>query len=803
MNASAGGSGPRGSVTSDEKGGFGVSDETTKTNWKVDFNDLEIGEQLGQGSIGKVFKGKWRGLTVAIKEIHHTANEDQIQEELSLLIKVRHPNLTLFMGIACPTSEKLCIISEHMSRGNLYSVLHDKNLKLDWKRRIMMALDTARALNYLHCSKPPILHKNLNSINILVDKELVTKVSDYGLEKLRIAAKKSGVYTQPLWVAPEIFKKNKFTKSTDVYSFGIILWEILTRKTPYQGKIKANNNIKAIQEISSGMRPEIPMKTPPRYADLMARCWHADSSRRPTFQMIVDELVEMEKEKVDITAFEEIEIKVQTAASIDHRTPGSLVDTKDRKPWMVSYDEIKLEEIIGNGSFGEVWSGSFRGKKVAVKKCTALSKNHVADFLKELNLMCSLRHPNCVLFMGACVDENNLCIIMEYCGKGNLFSILHDVSQPIDYNQIIKILTEAAQGILYLHLNNPPILHRDLKSLNILVDDEWNIKISDYGLSDLKPELISNDTGGSGGSGTSGVNNLQLGSIFWLAPECMEASSFTEQADVYAYGIIIWELFTREIPFSHLSPHQAALAVLAEDKRPEIPAFVPPNFASLIRACWDRDPKKRPSFPQILEALAQLKKEGLPRIDLSLENARLYRKKTTVFAFRSKDTVVVYKPWGTGEGKKGDWVLVGPGDDVYTCDAAIFAKTYKLVDLSQPHLYRKTGAIFALEMKRDFLMATLEGMEHGSAGDWIAQNPVDGEQWPIAAKTFKAMYEIAPEQTLDDGEEGINAVPVATVGGAGRKGGGTERKHQALQEETLEKKDNESEALLRERVKKR
>ncbi len=83
-----------------------------------------------------------------------------------------------------------------------------------------------------------------------------------------------------------------------------------------------------------------------------------------------------------------------------------------------------------------------------------------------------------------------------------------------------------------------------------------------------------------------------------------------------------------------------------------------------------------------------------------------------------------------------------------SCDAAIFLRTYSQVDPSRsPHLYRKTGSIFALQMSRDFLMETLEGMEHGSEGDWIAQNPVDGEQWPIAKNTFKAMYELAPEQT--------------------------------------------------------
>lgn len=175
---------------------------------------------------------------------------------------------------------------------------------------------------------------------------------------------------------------------------------------------------------------------------------------------------------------------------------------------------------------------------------------------------------------------------------------------------------------------------------------------------------------------------------------------------------------------------------------------VPPKFASLMSDCWQRDPRQRPTFQSILQRLAILKQEGLPRIELSVAaGAKLYRKKTLVFAYKSKDPVIVQKSWGTGEGKKGDYILVGPGDDVYTCDASIFRNTYSLVDPDQPHLYRKTGSIWALLMNRDFLMETLEGMEHGCQGDWIAQNPIDGEQWPIAAETFKNMYELAPDQT--------------------------------------------------------
>lgn len=758
-----------------------------------------------------------------MKEVLHTAKEAELIEELHLLIRVRHPNLCLFMGLAMPTPDKLYLVSEHMSRGNLYTVLHDKSQKLDWRRRISMALDAARAMNYLHCSKPLILHRNLNSINLLVDKELVTKVCDYALDTIRTSAKKSGVYTQPLWVAPELLsnskKTPKATRASDVYSYGIILWEIVTRRTPYQGMIKSHAGpsgiagaaaatLKAIQDIIAGMRPIIPDRCPPRMADLIRRCWHSDPNARPDFQTICDELSEMEREKSAVVDGINLWLKNQTDLEeiaiardqeIEHESLEALLHGPEKKSWMISSAEIKLEEIIGRGSFGEVWVGTFRGKKVAIKKLNEPATNNIIvrgsaallsgggssgsnvantsvlkDFIRELNLMCSLRHPCCVLFMGACLEEGHYSLVMEYCAKGTLYSTIHDRTIPIDYNMILKTLIEIAEGVLYLHLHKPkPILHRDLKSLNILVDEDWNVKVADFGLTDFKPDAASLLSAAEGAAGSSSAaaqqSLLQVGTPFWQSPESMERNEYSEASDTYSFGMIIFELFTREIPFQSMSPHQAALAVIAEDKRPDIPSFVPPKFAALMRDCWLRDPRCRPTLPQVLERLGVLRKEGLPRIELSLGVARLYRKKTLVFAYKSKDAVIVYKPWGTGEGKKGDWVLVGPGDDVYTCDAAIFIKTYSPVESSDggPHLYRKTGSIFALEMDRDFLMETLEGMEHGSKGDWIAQNPVDGEQWPIASKSFTSMYEIAPDQTLPAGAMTKAQARASTKGGFG------------------------------------
>lgn len=726
-----------------------ATDINTKKTWKIDYGSVTIGDLIGQGVTGKTYKAKWRGLIVAMKELVHNSKEDQISKELQHIIRVRHPSLVLFLGICFPSQNKVALMSQYMERGNLSTVLKDKDVELNWGSRITMALEVARAMNYLHCCKPIILHKCLNSINILVNNELSAKVSDYGLDSVRKAAKKTGTMTQPKWIAPEVFKKGKESKESDVYSFGIILWEILTRSAPYHtyGKINAHNNVKFIKDVTNGLRPDIPQQMPAKCTELLNACWNQDPKQRPSFEDVVhslDMLSDMKISDDEVNNFTILDIKV--AKETDGK---DWKQEAQNKPWMVKWDEITLDDVIGHGSFGQVYAGQFRGKKVAIKKLTSktVKNTHFKEFVHELNIMCSLRHPNTVLFIGACLDEGNMCILMEYCEKGNLFEILHDHAQPIDYNRIIKTMTEIAEGVMYLHSNKPPILHRDLKSLNILIDEYWNVKVSDFGLTDFKPDVEGN-------------SHIQLGTPFWLAPEAMENQQFSEASDVYSFGMIIWEMFTRQIPFPNMNPHQAALAVISEDKRPDIPKFVPPNFVTLIESCWQRDPKKRPSFPEVLKALRKLKEEGLPKLELTLNNAHLYRKKTTVYAFKSKDRVIVYKSWGTGESKKGDWVLVGPDDDVYTCDAKIFLKTYSLVDQDHPHMYRKTGKVFAKLMKDAFLIATLEGMEHGNAGDYLAQNPVDGEQWPIASKTFSEMYERSPDQTLPPG------APDLTKGGS-------------------------------------
>eukprot|EP01087_Luapelamoeba_hula_P013242 TRINITY_DN3788_c0_g2_i1.p1 TRINITY_DN3788_c0_g2~~TRINITY_DN3788_c0_g2_i1.p1 ORF type:complete len:1605 (+),score=191.21 TRINITY_DN3788_c0_g2_i1:33-4847(+) len=266
------------------------------------------------------------------------------------------------------------------------------------------------------------------------------------------------------------------------------------------------------------------------------------------------------------------------------------------RPWAVDFSEIELKQRIGAGGYGEVHKAIWKDNDVAVKLLaagTSISRENKAAFVSEVKIMTQLRHPNVVLFMGACTTPPNLCIIMEYMELGSLYDVLHNELVPrLPMTLKIKLAMQAAQGMHFLHSSG--ILHRDLKSPNILLDDNWNAKISDFGLTKLKEQ-------------DSGSNMDKLaGSLLWTAPEILgETASFSEASDVYSFGIVLWELLTAEDPYGGLNPTTVAVCVLRDNLRPVMPRDVQPiEYASLVVACWDNHMDARPTF---LEAVTRLK----------------------------------------------------------------------------------------------------------------------------------------------------------------------------------------------------
>ncbi|KAK1287882.1 Serine/threonine-protein kinase EDR1 [Acorus calamus] len=269
--------------------------------------------------------------------------------------------------------------------------------------------------------------------------------------------------------------------------------------------------------------------------------------------------------------------------------------------WEIPWGDLILGERIGLGSYGEVYHADWNGTEVAVKKFLDqdFSGDALDEFRSEVRIMRRLRHPNVVLFMGAVTRPPNLSIVTEFLPRGSLFRILHRPNFQLDEKRRIKMALDVAKGMNCLHTSTPTIVHRDLKSPNLLVDKNWNVKVCDFGLSRLKHNTFLS-------------SKSTAGTPEWMAPEVLRNEQSNEKCDVYSFGIILWELATLRMPWSGMNPMQVVGAVGFQNKRLDIPKEVDPLVARIIWECWQTDPNLRPSFSQLTSALKPLQQLVIP-----------------------------------------------------------------------------------------------------------------------------------------------------------------------------------------------
>ncbi|CAN1154559.1 Serine/threonine/tyrosine-protein kinase HT1 [Linum perenne] len=191
-------------------------------------------------------------------------------------------------------------------------------------------------------------------------------------------------------------------------------------------------------------------------------------------------------------------------------------------------------------------------------------------------------------FASACKKPPVFCIITEYLAGGSLKKYLHH-QQPysLPLSLVLKLALDIAHGMQYLHSQG--ILHRDLKSENLLLDQDMSVKVADFGISCLESQCGS----AKGFTGT----------YRWMAPEMIKEKHHTKKVDVYSFGIVLWELLTALTPFDNMTPEQAAFAVCQKNARPPLPVSCPRAFSQLIKRCWSSNPVKRPHFDEIVTLL--------------------------------------------------------------------------------------------------------------------------------------------------------------------------------------------------------
>ncbi|EGG23797.1 ankyrin repeat-containing protein [Cavenderia fasciculata] len=281
---------------------------------------------------------------------------------------------------------------------------------------------------------------------------------------------------------------------------------------------------------------------------------------------------------------------------------------------IINDNELEYTEKLGAGSSGKVYRGLYKGKEVAIKILKSMSEaKEVDEFKKEFQIMSAIRSKYVVNFYGAVLTPR-LCMVMENCGRGSLYHVMNNEKYDIGWDSTFRFAIETARGIECLHKWNPQIVHRDLKSLNLLVNDKWEVKVCDFGLSRFNT-----------GSNMETLTKMR-GTFAYCAPEVYFGEQFSVKSDVYSIGMILWELVTRcincryERPFSEFKNLQHDFQIIIQTAkrglRPTIPPACPANFAALINNCWDAKFENRPTCTDIVSALQTLETEYKSNKDL-------------------------------------------------------------------------------------------------------------------------------------------------------------------------------------------
>ncbi|XP_024543707.1 protein-tyrosine kinase 2-beta-like isoform X2 [Selaginella moellendorffii] len=258
---------------------------------------------------------------------------------------------------------------------------------------------------------------------------------------------------------------------------------------------------------------------------------------------------------------------------------------------VINHKELKLTTHLGQGAYGTVYEAIWLGHKFAVK----VFPQGDTSFAKELAVLEADKHPNVLHIASHSFDaeKQRYSLVMEKMDM-DLANYLLKKKKSLPLLSIVAVMLQVATGMAWLHSKN--IIHRDLKPQNILVGEEDNdlvsIRIADFGVS--RPDFISSLI--SEATAKQGTRNF-------MAPEVWSGERYTKKADVYSYGMMIYQLVTGNVPFEDGMDMEQVL----RGERPEVPATCPEFLSQLMRECWSHDAKERPSFSDICERLKQLK----------------------------------------------------------------------------------------------------------------------------------------------------------------------------------------------------
>ncbi|XP_023734465.1 uncharacterized protein LOC111882334 isoform X1 [Lactuca sativa] len=525
---------------------------------------------VGVGGSGVVYKGQlsehWQNRTAAFKCIYPTRSrrEQEFRNEVEMMSSFNHENIIPFIGY-CDEGNERIIVSEYAINGSLDQHLKDPNKIrcLTWEQRLKICLGAARGLKYLHSGlgeQNKVIHRGVSSSNILLDGNLEAKFCCFVLAIL-VDGNQREVYEPavgtPFYMDPIYNESGIVSTESDIYSFGVVLFEMLGGMLASDqrtiGEDEPQTLINLVRRyyhdglenlIDPHIRDQINTHSFHAFKELAYQCISLKLRDRPTMNRIIKRIEEAQYiQNLGVPS---------TIATPSHQC-------QNLESFLIPLEEIKLatrdfsaETQIGDGGFGVVYRGQlselWKNCVVAIKRLDLKSHQGKDEFLTELKFISSFHHDNIISFVGYCDEDNEMILVYEYASNHSLDHHLQDSKKRgrLTWSQRLKICLGVARGLNYIHSSlgeEIRVIHRDIKSGNILLDENMEAKICDFGLSKQSPR----DTQGTE------IYTKAAGTVFYLDPIYQESGILHKESDVYSFGVVLFEILSGMLAYHRRS----------------------------------------------------------------------------------------------------------------------------------------------------------------------------------------------------------------------------------------------------------
>ncbi|MFS7917214.1 putative protein kinase RLK-Pelle-LRR-I-1 family [Helianthus anomalus] len=515
--------------------------------------------RIGSGTYGEVYKATLKlkskekrtkiPYTVAIKRILRREDDqgkDGFLAEIDVLSKCEHPNIVSLFGF-CYEGSEMILVYEYVSNGSLENYLesNDKMSNVTWAQRLNMCIHIAKGLEYLHTTtedKQRIIHRDIKSANILLGGNLEAKIADLGLSKVhhgnQVAStiNATNIAGTNFYLDPEYHRTGKLKKASDIYSFGVVLFEIFSGKLASDSNWENRNGLAPIaqrhfrngsineildprmmnesHELSSSIKVGPDPKSLSAFSKIACQCLAKSQAERPKIEEVIKELEEalkFQKNRKDTfkMSLEDIRLGVENFS--------------DNKCIIGGHMKLYRGEVQYNNGL----------KKVVIKRFNRWGEEH--GFLKEFEVLFKYKQDNIIGLVGYCKEMDEKIIVYEDASNGCLSTCLNDSS--FSWRTRLKVCIDIANGLKFLHggdVGQDVVIHRDIKSSKVLLTNDWKAKICGFEVALTYPtskeiEYHNNDVVGSPG-----------GHCDPLYPA--ETHILTKEYDIYSFGVILFEI---------------------------------------------------------------------------------------------------------------------------------------------------------------------------------------------------------------------------------------------------------------------